>query len=342
MITRLKVTNFKSLRELEVEFGRFTVIVGPNGCGKSSVLQAAEMIRDACDAKDISWPFSSPVKGARSTSVTYEIQVESWLFEGTGSALKSGRELGIRVRSDLDTQWTNPFHGPHRDLLQELLRHIGRYQLDKTNLEQASFSYASKPKLGYRGEDLASVLDAMQGERREQFEAIESALCQFVPGLRRVRLQRVPSERPQGLLGHQVVLDFEFARHVVANDASEGTILLLGLLTVIGAESGPPSTIMLDDLDRGLHPKAQKQLVAHLHALLDQRPELQIIATTHSPYLVEHLEYEEVLAMTQSPVDGRSLIAPLAKHPDAARWKDEMSAGEFWSSVGEEWIANEH
>jgi AAA15 family ATPase/GTPase len=29
MITKLKVSNFKSLRELECEFGRLTVIVGP-------------------------------------------------------------------------------------------------------------------------------------------------------------------------------------------------------------------------------------------------------------------------------------------------------------------------
>ena len=140
------------------------------------------------------------------------------------------------------------------------------------------------------------------------------------------------------MVGHQVVLDFEFARSVSAEQASEGTILLLGLFTVIGGEPGPPMTVMLDDLDRALHPKAQRQLVEHLHRLLDQRPELQIIATSHSPYLVEHLAYDEVLAMTQSPTDGRSLIAPLASHPDAERWRDEMSAGEFWSSVGEDWI----
>lgn len=38
MLTRLHVRNFKSLRDLEVRFGQLTVLVGPHGCGKSSVL----------------------------------------------------------------------------------------------------------------------------------------------------------------------------------------------------------------------------------------------------------------------------------------------------------------
>lgn len=46
MLKRLQVRDFKSLRDLEVEFGRLTVLVGANGCGKSSVLQAVEAVRN--------------------------------------------------------------------------------------------------------------------------------------------------------------------------------------------------------------------------------------------------------------------------------------------------------
>src|SRR5262249_46046796 len=151
-----------------------------------------------------------------------------------------GRELETRVRVKPDAEWANPFRDPLRDLRRELLRHIGRYQLDKTILEQPTYSSVPNPDLGYRGEDLASVLDAMQNEQRERFESIEGALRKFVPGLRRIRLRRVQAQYQKSvLLGHQVMLDFEFARHVVADQASEGTILLLGLLTVIGTQSGP-------------------------------------------------------------------------------------------------------
>ena len=40
MIKSIRVKNFKSLRDFSVDLERFTVFVGANGCGKTSVLSA--------------------------------------------------------------------------------------------------------------------------------------------------------------------------------------------------------------------------------------------------------------------------------------------------------------
>lgn len=45
MITKLRVRNFKNLADVQAEFGPLNVIVGPNGCGKSSLLQAIDFLR---------------------------------------------------------------------------------------------------------------------------------------------------------------------------------------------------------------------------------------------------------------------------------------------------------
>lgn len=42
MLTRLKVQNFRSIRELNLRLSPFTVLVGPNGSGKSTVLAALD------------------------------------------------------------------------------------------------------------------------------------------------------------------------------------------------------------------------------------------------------------------------------------------------------------
>ncbi len=57
--------------------------------------------------------------------------------------------------------------------------------------------------------------------------------------------------------GKLILFDFEHAENVSARTASEGTILILGLLTVL---LGPtrPRILLLDDIDHGLHPLAQK------------------------------------------------------------------------------------
>src|ERR1700722_13048381 len=44
MITRAKFENFKALRDVEITFdSRLTVLVGPNGSGKTSVLQGIHL-----------------------------------------------------------------------------------------------------------------------------------------------------------------------------------------------------------------------------------------------------------------------------------------------------------
>lgn len=42
-IKRLWLENLKGFQQLEVEFGKFNVLVGPNNCGKSTVLQAIDL-----------------------------------------------------------------------------------------------------------------------------------------------------------------------------------------------------------------------------------------------------------------------------------------------------------
>jgi predicted ATPase len=46
MITRLHVKNFKSLRELDLQFGSINVLVGPNMSGKSNILDVFRFLHD--------------------------------------------------------------------------------------------------------------------------------------------------------------------------------------------------------------------------------------------------------------------------------------------------------
>src|SRR5215469_2423398 len=46
MITRLRVKNFKSLKELDLRFGPISVLVGPNMAGKSNILDVFRFLHD--------------------------------------------------------------------------------------------------------------------------------------------------------------------------------------------------------------------------------------------------------------------------------------------------------
>ena len=82
-------------------------------------------------------------------------------------------------------------------------------------------------------------------------------------------------------------------------------------------------------------------MIRLLRTILDWNPDLQIVATTHSPYLVDCLRPEEVRLTTLND-DGTVSIASLVEHPDFDKWKDEMAPGEMWSLFGEKWVGDIH
>src|SRR5262245_6708867 len=43
-LTRIRVSGFQSLNDVELEPGRITVLIGPNGGGKSNLLSAIQMV----------------------------------------------------------------------------------------------------------------------------------------------------------------------------------------------------------------------------------------------------------------------------------------------------------
>ena len=377
MISRLRVRGFKSLFDVDVSFGSFTVLVGTNGSGKTSVLEAIKFLRDAM-LRPVDGPSSrSLYKGRFSRLLSRQgaepiVMESSLLTNGVALALTGefaqqmfelscsdgSRQRGKRVINRLadalaawerDATPADPT-ASRDDLLPEMklaAEGIAMHRLDAEAMARATYSDDTEPVLAVDGRNLAAVLDALQGAARERFQEIERRLQELVPQLTRVRVRRArtlkrpqaENEVPTSVIGHQVVFDFENAPDISAEDAGEGTLLLLGLLTIIESKPEGDVTILLDDLERALHPKAQRQLVGYLRDLVRSRPGLQIIATSHAPYLVDHLDYEEVRVVAQA-ADGTARVASLLDHPDAAACReDEMSAGEFWSSVGEGWVA---
>jgi energy-coupling factor transporter ATP-binding protein EcfA2 len=374
MIQTVSFENFKALRDLAIPLERFTVLVGPNASGKTSVLQGLDSLFFLRHDDPDYFSDERDLRVLRSQGAPRDASV---VIRGAGTwAGEPGQvELSLFDRGDDHTMWAlkvahgdrafaldeGEYHGSaYRDrrrfegktLLEDLTPAVDLLRLDATRLARPSYSASLIPHIAPDGEGLAAVLADMLISRPDDFGRIERSLRTIVPSVQRIRLERAPVKRPElqqvtvngqtttsrierEYVGHRIVFDMEGASQLPAHGASEGTLIVLGILTAIMSHRGA-HLVLLDDLERAIHPRAIADLIAEMRALLELYPDLQIVATSHSPYLVDHLAPEEVRLMIADK--GRVMCAGLGEHPQIERWKEIMHPGEIWSMVGEEWV----
>jgi len=112
-------------------------------------------------------------------------------------------------------------------------------------------------------------------------------------------------------------------------DASFGTVRLLALLTAL-QDPEPSPFLAIEEIDHGLHPYALEILVDRLRAAAQRT---QILATTHSPALVNRLEPNEIIVCDRDPQTGASLIPAVSSVQIAAAVAETgWRPGELWFS----------
>ncbi|MCA9541660.1 MAG: ATP-binding protein [Myxococcales bacterium] len=218
--------------------------------------------------------------------------------------------------------------GVFGDAAVRALGSVVRLRLEAGRIAQPSRAVTGLPRVEYDGAGLPTMMQFLAGERDGRLEAIEADLRRLVPTFRKVKTAPVKIERWRTEIlrvddqelrrkvrskapGFALLLEFDGPGWVPARQASEGTLLALGLLTVLHAN--PPRLVLMDDAERALHPGAQQALVGLLRAVLKGRPDLQIVLTTHSPDLVDVCQADEVRVMGVGP-DGDTRVAALLAH----------------------------
>ena len=194
------------------------------------------------------------------------------------------------------------------------LRTAVMLRLDSRRLAEPSLSEEEVPGLQEDGYGLATVLSAMKLISTARFKELKKdaacGSCRRCGGLASsgrgssgkgrgrspVDGQKVLVQERDVGVADELVLDFVDATGLPAHAASEGTLIVLGVLAALYGPAAP-RLLLLDDIERALHPKAQQDLIKMLYAAQATATEAQIIATSHSPYLVDALKPDEVVVL---------------------------------------------
>ncbi len=194
-----------------------------------------------------------------------------------------------------------PPHYPHLVAMKEELSRYLFFYFEPRERMRATCPVKEVRHIGLMGEELASFLNTVKALDPRQFEAIGKALRLIIPSVTGIDVD-------VNNLGEVDLWLREGNLRVPARVVSEGTLRVLGLLALSGAEAAP-ALVGFEEPENGIHPR-RVQLIAELLRTRASTGDSQLIVTTHSPVLLDLIPSESLFVCQKE--HGRTEIVPFS------------------------------
>lgn len=346
MITKLVIDNFKAIEHLELDLRPFQVFVGPNDSGKSTILQALDLLG------------RSTTLAIDGTPGLFEERFERYLPHG-----ELARTLKLEVHGTcVDGEYNYQIHWaavPPLQITFEQLRspkgtfaHVrGRYEWLTSQLSERasefpeihadlrSFTAQFDPKklaapaaLGSQlesdGTGLASLVDdLLTASDRQPLHDLEQQLRRFSSFIGSVGTQPTLDKRGKELI-------FSLAgtkRPISARQASSGLVLVTAYLALRYGTGY--RRYLIEEPENGIHPHAAGLVMQVLREL--SLTGAQVLITTHSPLLFNQVSPEDVMVVMRRPDHG-VVVKPMVETKLFAERIRDFDLGELWYNIGED------
>lgn len=325
MIRSVEFRNFKVLRDTALPLGPFTLIVGPNGSGKTTALESFRIFWNP-ESVVLSEIAAAGLEERDSVSLSLNWDAP---FQGVKTELVFG---GGKHRMDhLKIHGDAGLPNNEKQLLQGRLAGIRIYSLDAKVIAR-SVRLQPNIELGEDGSSLAGVLDRLRDHSPERFEALNEELGRWLP-----EFDRILFETPEA--GNRSVLlrTREGSHEIRAADLSQGTLIALAILT-LAYVSDPPPIVCIEEPDRGIHPRLLREVRDALYRLSypesfgEKREPVQVIATTHSPYFLDLFKDhpEEIVIAHRAGIGAH--FERLSDREDLEEILEGVHLGDIWYS----------
>lgn len=320
MIASVAFRNFKALRATSLTLAPFNLFIGPSGSGKTSLIQALLRLRTLSRL-----PLADPQ--AVSEAAKQAGPEISFRFSPPHEAIAA--RLGCISDYACDLLEISPAAAPGWPALREGLSGIRTYLFDYYAMAEPA-PRSSGGVLASNGGNLAAVLARFAAQLPQGFAAMTAELVRIMPEF--TAIEFAPGEAAS------FTLRLADGERVAAGNLSQGTLHLIAIL-LLAFDPGAASVICIEEIDRGIHPRMLREIrdalyrLSHPQASGMPRQPVQVIATTHSPYLLDLFRDhpEEVVIAQKSGTEAR--FQRLSDRKDLAELlRDEGSLGDMWFS----------
>jgi len=253
----------------------------------------------------------------------------TWIEDGhefvTGAVL---RNTGSFVLREEPNTVSDPFYAGK---LRDFLSSFRIFSFDAKAIE-AAVETTPHPELGQDGSNLAAVLDALRDTHPERFEDLNKEFHRWLPEFDRI-LFETPTKGKKSFLvrtsiGHH---------RLRAVDLSQGVLFALAFLALAYLPN-PPAIVCFEEPDRGIHPRLLVDIRDAMYRLAfpenygEKRDPVQVIATTHSPYLLDlYKEHPEQIVIAHKDQQGVH-FERLSEKPHLSEILEGAPLGDIWFS----------
>ena len=340
MIHRLRVRNFKSIVDVEVDLSPVTALVGRSGTGKSNFVHALRFLRDVLISNDNQqqlWPSLRPVPATDAPTtflVDFSVTGIEEEFHYGLSISKSGPgqppdDERLTLGGKCLFHQANAGQGATRWMVEPELLDVPRpgpialgqipsvfeIVVAFTALTSGIGCYAFSDKVlcvpvrpnrrtSGLADDAANYLDALKEvvsnlQDLNVRRSIVASLQRLNPSIASVELDDI--QNPQNILvGHR------FDGKTLAlglNQESDGLRRFYAHLLAIH-QRPPKQTLIFEHPEDGIHPGALSLLAEEFQAAPKQGNG-QVILTTHSPELLNHLDVAQIRVVELEGLETR-------------------------------------
>ena len=360
-ISKLTIKGYKSIRNLEdFKLRNINILIGPNGGGKSNFVSFFELIRAVADSQmqvyigengganfllhfgvqktqelKVSFEFNEGVNWDFILSLTKTndlvFREESIKCDGSFCSREDARYVGdgnSNGKSIIDgflfsvNQQTKGSLGESIECIRVTIVNWGIYHFHNTGdyaLVKYPYSKRDYEYLRSDARNLAAFLLRIKKKHQRKYTSIREVIQLAAPFFDDFLLREEEDKDDVLLEWRQTNSDYPFH----PSQISDGTLRFICLAVVL-LQPNPPSTILLDEPELGLHPYALT-LLAGLIQKASKRT--QVIVSTESAALIDHFEPEDIVVVERQK--GESTFNRLNK-ADLKVWLDDYSLGELW------------
>ena len=348
-IRYLTIRGFQSIQRLdELELRPINLLIGPNGAGKSNFVSFFRMLREMAEGRLQLWVNK---RGGSDRILSYGVK-ETLKMESLIEFGKNGyRFVLIPSLTGGFTFSTEDvyFDGDYTGNMQVIIGsgHT-ESQLKLSEQKIAKYCYASisnwkvfhfhdtsdTAHVKRKGElqdneylrtdasNLAAYLYKLNHRRPDIYEEILKIVRLAIPFFDDFVLE------PEELRPDEHLIQLQWSQKssdypLLPSQLSDGSIRFICLVTAL-LQPDPPSTIIIDEPEIGLHPYA----ISLLGSLLSSASErMQVIVATQSPQLLDEFSVDDLIVVELN--DGVSVFKRL-KESDFDVWLQDFSVGELW------------